>query len=70
MADQEEFLPDGWIKSFSKRFNKHYYFNSQTNESIWENPFQNNNEVHTFPLNFFFNLFKFVFGLSGLFANM
>ncbi|XP_012553626.1 transcriptional protein SWT1 isoform X1 [Hydra vulgaris] len=43
--DEEEPLPPGWIKSFSRKFNKHYYFNNQTNESVWEHPSKNNNEV-------------------------
>lgn len=27
-----------WIKQFDKRYNRHYYFNPKTNESIWELP--------------------------------
>jgi len=31
-------LPSGWIKQWSKREDRQYYFNTNTNESRWDPP--------------------------------
>lgn len=38
MAGEEQSLPEGWTKCFSKRENRDYWFNEKTGASVWEDP--------------------------------
>ena len=37
-ASEEPSPPEGWIKAFSNKQNKHYWYNVNTKKSVWEFP--------------------------------
>ena len=37
-ASEEPTPPEGWIKAFSNKQNKHYWYNVNTKKSVWEFP--------------------------------